>query len=112
MTPTTMWSIPSRTATTPSGNMLTAGNNQGTYTIAYDAAGGVSTQTDHGNTVSYTYDNAEELTGANATVYSYNAGGNRSNYTYNANYKNQLTSDGTWTYSYDAEGNETGKTKS
>jgi RHS repeat-associated protein len=82
------------------------------YALTYDSAGNLSTQIDHGNTTTYTYDNAEQLTTAGSQSFSYDANGNRTNYTFNANYSSQLTYDGTWNYTYDNEGNETTKSKS
>jgi RHS repeat-associated protein len=62
-------------------------------------------------TTGYGYDAQGELTGAGSTGYSYDVGGNptESGDTYNASYKNQITSDSTWNYSYDNDGNITGK---
>ena len=79
------------------------------YSLAYDAANNLTTQIDHGNTTTYAYDNAGQLTGDSSESFSYDGNGNRSGYTYNASYKNELVSDGTWGYSYDGEGNEISK---
>jgi len=92
--------------TNPTGTTTLA-----SYSLAYDAAGNLSKQIDHGATTTYTYDNAEQLTGDSSEAFSYDAGGNRSTYTFNSSYKNQLTYDGTWSYSYDGEGNEISKYK-
>jgi RHS repeat-associated protein len=92
--------------TNPSGTTTLA-----SYSLAYDPAGNLTTQIDHGNTSTYSYDNAEQLTGDSSETFSYDADGNRSTYTFNATYKNELTYDGTWSYTYDGEGNEISKFK-
>src|SRR5262245_31690109 len=72
------------------------------YTYSYDAAGRVLTETRNGTTVTYSYDNSNQLTNDSRTTYSYDANGNRTMTGYQTGTGNQMTSDGTWTYSYDA----------
>ena len=85
------------------------------YSWTYDSSGGV-TQFDSvtDGTVDYTYDDANQLTGADYDYqtdesYSYDANGNRTNIGYSTGDDNRLLSDGTYTYLYDAEGNRTAR---
>jgi RHS repeat-associated protein len=86
-----------------------------TYIYAYDNANRVTTETNAEGTVTYTYDNNNELTAAGDSrteSYGYDSGGNRNTtgYTVPANSGNELTAAPGETYTYDAEGNLIGKT--
>ena len=67
-------------------------------------------------TAAYSYDDTDQLTGADYDYqtdesYTYDANGNRTNTGYSTGTNNQLQSDGTYDYEYDAEGNRTKKTE-
>jgi RHS repeat-associated protein len=88
------------------------------FSWTYDTLNRVKTFTDTlhaAESATYAYDDADQLTGADRTgtsndeTYSYDANGNRSNYT--TGLDNRLQSDGTYTYQYDNEGNRTRRTK-
>ena len=74
-----------------------------------DAGGRVTSETDSGKLVTYSYDNDNQLTSVGGTVYSYDANANRTGVGYTTGPDNELTNDGTWTYTYDNQGNEIGK---
>jgi RHS repeat-associated protein len=79
------------------------------YVYNYDQASRLSSEVDNGGaTIVYSYDNANQLLSAGSTTYSYDATGNRTNYTTGTD--NQLIFDGTNTYTYDAQGNLLSKT--
>jgi RHS repeat-associated protein len=79
------------------------------FVYTYDRAGNLSTETDTQQgvttTTSYSYDDANQLTGAGAASYSYDANGNRPNADASAVTNNQVSNDASWTYTYDANGN-------
>jgi RHS repeat-associated protein len=88
------------------------------FTWTYDTLNRVKTFTDTlhpAESATYAYDTASQLTGAdrsgtgNDETFSYDANGNRTNYTTVSD--NRLQSDGTYTYLYDNEGNRTRRTK-
>ncbi|MEO1684062.1 MAG: RHS repeat-associated core domain-containing protein [Cyanobacteria bacterium J06631_12] len=93
------------------------------YDFSYDAAHRISGITDIDGTTDYSYNDWDELTGADHSdvgnpdeSYSYDANGNRvssslhgSDYVTGSN--NQLMADGVYTYEYDAEGNLTKQTE-
>jgi RHS repeat-associated protein len=79
------------------------------YTYAYDAGDRLTSEVDEGKSVTYAYDNANQLTAAGGTVYSYDSAGNRNSTGYSTGSDNELKNDGTWTYTYDNRGNITGK---
>jgi RHS repeat-associated protein len=60
-------------------------------------------------THTYGYDNADQLTSADGTNYSYDSNGNRNSAGYTTGSANRMTNDGTYSYGYDAEGNLTSK---
>ena len=53
----------------------------------------------------YGYDAAGQLTSAGASLYGFDANGNRNTGSNAVGADNLLASDGTWTYSYDANNN-------
>jgi len=73
-------------------------------TFTYDAARRLTAQND-GTPVTYTYDNANQVTSDGTTAVTYDATGNRNNGSYTTTTGNRLTSDGIYNYTYDAEGN-------
>jgi RHS repeat-associated protein len=76
------------------------------YVYNYDQASRLTSEVDNGGaTIVYSYDNANQLTGAGTATYGYDATGNRTNTGYQTGPNNQLLNDGTYTYTYDAEGN-------
>jgi RHS repeat-associated protein len=85
------------------------------YSWSFDSTGRVSqfdSATD--GTVDYTYDDTNQLTGADYDYqtdesYSYDANGNRTTTGYSTGDDNRLTSDGAYAYTYDAEGNRTAR---
>ena len=85
------------------------------FTYSYDAAGNLSSEVDTQGgtptTTSYTYDDANQLTAAGASSYSYDANGNRNSTGYSTGAGNEMSSDGTYNYTYDAKGNELTKTE-
>jgi RHS repeat-associated protein len=80
------------------------------YTYSYDPANNLTQEVDNGTLVTYAYNADNELTGAGAATFSYDATGNRTNSGYSTGTGNELTAQGNWTYAYDHAGNETGKT--
>ena len=95
-----------------STNASTATIDQFVYTL--DQAGNLSSEVDTQGgtptTTSYTYDDANQLTAAGASSYSYDANGNRNSTGYSTGAGNEMSSDGTFNYTYDAKGNELTKT--
>src|SRR5262249_54475186 len=81
------------------------------FVYTYDLAGRLTSDTDNGQTQTYTYDATDQLLSDGTGEYSYDANGNRTMAGYDIGPDNQLLSDGTWNYTYDAEGNRIGKTK-
>ena len=91
----------------------TGGATVAQYHATYDKAGQVSTETTNGQTTTFTYDAAGELTGATTPggpteTFSYDLNGNRAGTTVGPG--NELLSDGTSTFTYDNEGNVVRKT--
>ena len=92
------------------------GSHTALVTAAYtiDHASNVTTEVDNGTrTLTFSYDNANQLTADSLNTYSYDGTGNRNNTGWSAptGNANELQSDPTWTYSYDNEGNVTKKSK-
>ncbi len=88
------------------------------YTYGYDKASQLTSYQDNNNSsLTYSYDNNGELTGAAGTLnlsghtmaysvtYSYDANGNRTMSGYSTGTGNELLSDGTYSYTYDHNGN-------
>jgi RHS repeat-associated protein len=82
------------------------------YNYTYDVASRITRITDIDGVTDYTYDDRNQLTGADSNnanrpdeSYTYDANGNRTNTGYQTATGNRLTSDGTYTYEYDNEGN-------
>lgn len=85
-----------------------------TYTYGYDAANRLTTETNAEGTVTYTYDDTNQLTGAGgsrAETYTYDANGNRTMTSYTVDDGNQLSEAPGYTYTYDLEGNMSAKTE-
>jgi YD repeat-containing protein len=86
-----------------------------TYGWTHDARHRVTQFTSQDGTSDYTYDNTDQLTGADHSYqadesYSYDANGNRTMSGYQTGTNIRLTNDGTYTYQYDSEGNRTKRT--
>ena len=84
------------------------------YTWTYDTAGRLTDATSPDGPVHYSYDDTDQLTGADYEntqqsdeSYQWDANGNRANPGWVTGPNNQLLSDGTFWYSYDPEGNRT-----
>jgi YD repeat-containing protein len=84
------------------------------YTYGYDKASQLTSYQDNNNSsLTYSYDNNGELTGASGTLngsnyavtYSYDANGNRNMTGYQTGAGNELLTDGTYSYTYDHNGN-------
>ena len=75
------------------------------YIYVYDASERLSSETDNGTTITYSYDSTNQLVSAGTSSYWYDANGNRIMNGYQTGAGNQILSDGTFTYSYDKEGN-------
>ena len=91
-------------------------NNLANYSYSYDVGGRITSMTTPDGTAAYSYDDTDQLTGADYDYqtdenYTYDANGNRTNTGYSTGTNNQLQSDGTYDYEYDAEGNRTKKTE-
>lgn len=81
-----------------------------TYVYSYDDASRVTSEKDAEGLYSYTYDNADELTGVteNGTTvesYSYDKNGNRTETGYSTGVDNEMTASPGYTYTYDNAGN-------
>jgi len=86
------------------------GNPIANYAFHFNAAGQLLSQTDHGDTRNYTYDDQGQLTGDGTNTYDFDSNGNRSAAMgYTTGPGNRLLSDGVWNFTYDDEGNETKK---
>src|SRR5262249_9336816 len=86
--------------------------NISTWAYSYDAANRLTSESLNGGTATnYGYDNADQLTSAGASSYSFDPNGNRTMSGYQTGTNNRLVSDGTWNYTYDAEGNVTKKVR-
>ncbi|MDB9526004.1 hypothetical protein PN498_08405, partial [Oscillatoria sp. CS-180] len=86
------------------------------YQFSYDAANRLTTLVAPDGTATYTYDDRDQLTGADYTgqsneAYTYDANGNRTTAGYQTTPNNQLASDGVFTYDYDNEGNRIRRTR-
>jgi len=86
------------------------------YDYAFDLADQLTSSTHHGQTTTYTYDDAGQLTAANHSIqrdesYSYDLNGNRNLGGYDTGPNNQVLSDGSFDYAYDGEGNLLTKTE-
>ena len=86
------------------------------YTWTYDTARRLTDATSPDGPVHYSYDDTDQLTGADYEEsglpdeeYQWDANGNRSNPGWVTGPNNQLLSDGTFWYSYDPEGNRTAR---
>ncbi len=77
----------------------------------YDVADRVTSAIDNGATVSYSYDDTNQLTADGSASYSYDANGNRTMAGYVTSTGNRTSNDGTWTYTFDDAGNEIKKSK-
>ena len=91
-------------------------NTLHTYSWDYDDAGRLETATTPDGTTDYTYDDTDQLTGADSSyqpdeAYTYDENGNRTNSGYVTGDYNRVLSDGIYNYTYDAEGNRTSRTK-
>jgi RHS repeat-associated protein len=82
----------------------------GSYSWSYDLNSWVTSETFNGQTTSYAYDDAGQLTSATGFSYGYDANGNPTGAGEQIGGNNQLQSDGTWGYTYDDEGNRIQKT--
>ena len=85
------------------------------YSWTFDASGRITAQSSPDGSVSYTYDDAGQLTEADWVsgtdeAFTYDENGNRTNTGYSTGDANRLLSDGTYNYEYDDEGNRTKKT--
>jgi RHS repeat-associated protein len=69
--------------------------------------GRLSSETDNGVTVNYSYDDASQLLSDGSSTHSYDGAGNRTDpgYVTPLGGQNRLLTDGTWKHSYDFEGN-------
>jgi len=102
--------------------LMSLTHNDGTsdvafFNYAYDAADRITSITDVDGVTTYTYDDRDQLTGADHNdpanpdeAYAYDANGNRvSSHAHGAGYQigdaNRLASDGDFNYEYDANGN-------
>lgn len=82
------------------------------YNWVFDAAGRITKFSSTDGISNYSYDNLDQLKGANHTYipdenYNYDSNGNRTNTGYDTGGNNQLLGDGQYNYEYDAEGNLT-----
>jgi RHS repeat-associated protein len=80
------------------------------YNYSYDANSRITGVTNRDGTSAYTYDDTDQLTGADYSfqpdeAYTYDANGNRTNAGYRTGLNNRLLSDGKFNYEYDGEGN-------
>jgi RHS repeat-associated protein len=84
------------------------------YAYAYDSADRLATETINGAAVTYTYDNADQLTnvgGARLETYAYDNAGNRNSAGYATVAGNLMTASTGVTYTYDAQGDLAAKTE-
>jgi RHS repeat-associated protein len=91
-------------------NTDAAGAALASYSYRYDPAGLLAGATIDGQTATYHYDNAGQLTGVDhgngpSESYAYDLNGNRVGAGYTVGPGNHTRSDGTSTYDYDADGN-------
>ena len=99
-------------AYTPSGSGGTT-TPIATYVYSYDQANRVTAETDAEGTASFTYDNANELTGVTGSrteSYTYDSNGNRTGTAYSTGPDNEQTASPGYTYTYDKSGNLTAET--
>jgi RHS repeat-associated protein len=86
-----------------------------TYVYSYDNASRVTSEKDAEGTASFTYDNANELTGVSGSrteSYGYDLNGNRNTTGYTRGAENEMTASPNYIYTYDNSGNMTGSTNS
>jgi RHS repeat-associated protein len=79
-----------------------------TQVYSYDSASRLTSETDKEGTASFTYDNANELTGVTCSrseSYSYDLNGNRTGTGYHTTVMNEMTTAPGHTYTYDNTGN-------
>jgi len=84
------------------------------YAYGYDNANRLTSEQNAEGTVTYSYDDTNQLAGASgsrAEAYAYDANGNRTMTGYATGAGNRMTSGAGYTYAYDAEGNLTSKTQ-
>jgi RHS repeat-associated protein len=86
------------------------GVNTAFYNYTYDANSRITNVNNKDGTSAYTYDDVDQLTGANYSFqpsesYTYDLNGNRTNAGYQTGLNNRLLSDGSFNYEYDNEGN-------
>ena len=84
-----------------------------TYVYTYDQASRVTSEKDAEGTASFTYDNANELTGVTGSrseSYTYDLNGNRTGTGYSTGTDNEQTASPGYTYTYDNAGNLVGET--
>lgn len=86
------------------------------YDFLYDLADQLTNSAHHGESTTYAYDDAGQLTAANHSVqtdeaYSFDLNGNRTTVGLITGPNNQVQSDGTFDYAYDGEGNLLTKTE-
>ncbi|WP_337175134.1 RHS repeat-associated core domain-containing protein [Paludisphaera sp.] len=97
----------------PSGGSATT-TPLAAYAYVYDNANRLASETNAEGTVTYTYDDTSQLTGATGSrseSYGYDLNGNRNTTGYTTGAGNKLAVSPGTTYGYDAEGNLTTKTE-
>ncbi|MFN5727300.1 MAG: hypothetical protein ACK48D_11370, partial [Pseudanabaena sp.] len=90
-------------------------NTISSYAQTYDAASKITSVTGTDGSSTYTYDDTNQLTGADYDFqadesYSYDSNGNRTNDGYVTGVNNQLLEDNKYLYEYDLVGNRTKRT--
>jgi RHS repeat-associated protein len=93
------------------GNPPTAIDAQ---SYGYNASSDMTSETNAEGSVTYTYDNINELTGvsgASSATYTYDSNGNRTMSGYSTGTGNETTAGAGYTYTYDHDGNLTSKTQ-
>ena len=90
-------------------------NTISSYAQTYDAGSKITSITGADGSSTYTYDNTNQLTGADYDFqdnesYSYDSNGNRTNDGYVTGVNNQLLEDNKYLYEYDLVGNRTKRT--
>ncbi|MFN7377565.1 MAG: hypothetical protein ACK5UB_07665 [Pseudanabaena sp.] len=90
-------------------------NTISSYAQTYDAASKITSVTGTDGSSTYTYDDTNQLTGADYDFqadesYSYDGNGNRTNNGYVTGVNNQLLEDNKYLYEYDLVGNRTKRT--